>query len=93
MIDTAFAWLNAWWPLLSLPGAFVVGFGMGWWLQREDMRQANATLARGIEAVRKAGNDVDALTRANAALSEVVGTYQRDWQALRAIVEQHTVKP
>ena len=93
MIETAFSFLADWWPLMALPGAYVVGFGMGWWLQREDMRQANATLARSIEAVRKAGNDVDALTRANAALSEVVGTYKRDWQALRAIVEQHTVKP
>ncbi|MFO1163519.1 MAG: hypothetical protein U1E60_32115 [Reyranellaceae bacterium] len=93
MIGTAIAWLNIWWPLMALPGAFTMGCGAGWLMRREDMLQANATIARGIEAVRKAGNDVDALTRANAALSEAVGAYQRDWQALRAIVEQHTVQP
>ena len=31
--------------------------------------------------------------KAGNAMVTKLGTYDRDWQALRAIVEQHTVKP
>lgn len=93
MIDTAFAFLAAWWPLMALPGAFVVGFGMGWWLQREDTRQARRELHRRAAAYDELARESAEYVKASNAIVTKLGTYDRDWQALRAIVEQHTVKP
>lgn len=81
MIET----LHAWWPFLALPGAFAVGFGAGWLLGREDRLH----LKRNWE--RAAVHHSEAPAEATE-LRGKVAIYRRDWQALRAIVEQHTVK-
>lgn len=82
MIETGIAWLAGWWPLLALPGAFVAGFGMGWLMRREDMIQAQRELKRRADAYHKL-----------ADMAVAVGE-QRDSliQALRALIEQHTVR-
>ena len=86
VIETVLAWLAGWWPLLALPGAFTIGCATGWWFGRED----RLYLQRSWE--RAAAHHSEAQAEAND-LRGMVDDYRRDWQALRAIVEQHTVKP
>lgn len=88
MIET----LNAWWPFLALPVTFAVGFGAGFLMWREDMIQARAELKRRAAAFDEMAAEALGASTRNEALIATVETYRRDWQAMRAIVDQHTVK-
>ena len=92
MIDTVLAWLNIWWPLMALPGAFVVGCGMGWLFGREDRLLEKATASRWEEAYGNLSARSAKAAERSYELAAAVEVYRRDWQALRAIVEQHTVQ-
>lgn len=92
VIETGIAWLAGWWPLLALPGAFVAGFGMGWLLRREDMLQAQRELKRRADAYDQLAAEAIEDAKCSDAYAAQIVIYRRDWQALRAIVEQHTVK-
>lgn len=85
MSETVIAWFTAWWPFLVPPVACGIGVLLGWLFGREDRLH----LQRNWE--RAAAHHSEAQAQA-IELQGKVAIYQRDWQALRAIVEQHTVK-
>ena len=93
MIDTAFAWLNVWWPLMALPGLFWAGMFLGWLWGREDRLREKATASRWEEAYGNLSARSAKAAKRSDELAAAVEVYRRDWQALRAIVEQHTVQP
>lgn len=99
--------LMPFWPILALVWAFALGFGIAWWLRSEDARQMRAEIDRRARsydelsaAVAPLGMKLDAAQADAVMRDQLVTAYEaqisdlkRGWQAVRAAVEQHTVKP
>ena len=92
VIETVLAWLAGWWPLLALPGAFAVGSGAGWLFGREERLHLQRELKRRAADYTELAIESAEYVKASNSMVTKLNTYDRDWQALRAIVEQHTVK-
>ncbi len=88
--------MSAWAGVLlgfALPvGSLGLGFFLGWLLRREDALQERAELKRVTADQERLFAASNELCNRNETLIAAVETYRRDWQALRAIVEQHTVQ-
>ena len=89
MIET----LTPFWPILALVGVFALGFAIAWWLRAEDARQMRAELDRRARSYDQVAADAIVVANGLEVAREELATLKRGWQAVRAAVEQHTVKP
>lgn len=91
-MQTLTAWWPSAWPLALLVGVFALGFVLAWWLRAEDARQYRAELQRRTDSYDEMAAIALHHCKELDVAHEKIATLERDWQAVRAAVEQHTVQ-